>query len=110
EFFIWKADNTGQLLRDALLEKAREGVHIRILLDRLGCWRIAYLHRHFLKPLLVHPNVSFSWFYPTRVPFIQVRINYRNHRKIVVIDGQVAYTGGMNIGDEYVAGGRFSSW
>ncbi len=110
EFFIWKADAAGLLLRDALLEKAREGVKIRILLDRLGCWRIAYLNRGFLKPLLVHPNVSFSWFYPTRIPFIQVRINYRNHRKIVVIDGEIAYTGGMNIGDEYVAGGRFSAW
>jgi cardiolipin synthase len=110
EFFIWKPDATGLLLRDALLEKAREGVQIRILLDRLGCWRIAYLDRGFLKPLLVHPNVSFSWFYPTRIPFIQIRINYRNHRKIVVIDGEIAYTGGMNIGDEYVAGGRFSAW
>jgi len=110
EFFIWKPDATGALLRDALLEKAREGVRIRILLDRLGCWRIAYFNRNFLKPLLAHPNVAFSWFYPTRIPFIQVRINYRNHRKIVIIDGQVAYTGGMNIGDEYVAGGRFTSW
>jgi len=110
EFFILRADHTGTRVRDALLRKADQGVEVKILLDAIGSWQIAYLKRKFIKPLKSHPRIALSWFYPSLIPFVHSKANYRNHRKIAVIDGQKAYIGGMNIGDEYVNGGKFKHW
>lgn len=110
ELFILKADSTGKRLRAALLRAAERGVRVRILLDKVGCWKIAFFKLNFLKPLKGHPNIEIGWFYPARIPYIQPKVNYRNHRKIFVIDGQVAYSGGMNVADEYLYGGKFPLW
>jgi cardiolipin synthase len=99
EYYIWQPDDTGRHFRDLVIERARAGVECRLLLDAVGCWRLG---RRFLRPLL-DAGVRVAFFLPF-YPFpLRKRwsIHLRNHRKIVVIDGQVAFLGSQNIGDEY---------
>lgn len=97
EYYIYEPDRTGTALRDALVERARAGVQVRLLLDAIGSARA----RRFFRPLL-DAGGELAWFHPMRFGRIWRRpwANLRTHRKIVVIDGRVAYTGGMNITDE----------
>jgi cardiolipin synthase len=102
EYFIWESDGlTGQLC-DLLARKVADGVEVRVLYDWGGS---LFFSKQQLRRLAragaeVHAD-SARW----------TRVNYRNHRKIAVIDGAIAYTGGMNVGQEYVDGGRrFKSW
>lgn len=98
EYYIIRDDGIGRLVRDVLAQKAREGVKVRLLYDGMGC--IA-LPNKYLKPLL-DAGAQVAEFYPPFLPHINVRVNYRNHRKITVIDGKTAFTGGLNLGDEYL--------
>jgi len=97
EFFIWRDDARGREFREALTDAARRGVAVRLLLDQIGCFGIS--HR-FFRPL-VEAGGHFSWFYS--LPFgSHIRLaNLRNHRKLQIIDGRIAFVGGMNIGEEY---------
>ena len=97
EYYIWEPDRTGAALRDALAERARAGVEVRLLLDAIGSARA----RRFFAPLL-EAGGEVAWFHPMRLGHVWRRpwANLRTHRKIVVIDGRVAYTGGMNVSDE----------
>jgi len=97
EFFIWRNDACGREFRDALAAAARRGVQVRLLLDQIGCIGIS---RRFFQPL-VEAGGQFSWFYA--LPFgSHIRLaNLRNHRKLQIIDGRIAFVGGMNIGEEY---------
>ncbi len=97
EYYIYCPDRTGTALRDALVERARAGVKVRLLLDAVGS---SSVDDDFLQPLL-DAGGEFAWFHPTRFqPFTRTWVNLRSHRKIVVVDGQVAFTGGINITDE----------
>jgi cardiolipin synthase len=98
EYYIFAPDQTGTALRDALVERARAGVAVRLLLDAVGSSAIS---RAFLRPL-VEAGGECQWFHPTRLPLLWRRswVNLRSHRKIVVIDGVVAFTGGINVTDE----------
>ena len=97
EYYIYMPDQTGTLLRDALVERARAGVKVRLLLDAVGSSAVS---DRFLQPLL-DAGGEFAWFHPTRFrPFTRTWVNLRTHRKIVVVDGRVALTGGINITDE----------
>jgi cardiolipin synthase A/B len=97
EYYIYAADRSGTRLRDALVERARAGVKIRLLVDAVGCGR---LKDSFFQPL-VEAGGEFSWFHPTRLrPFTRPWLNLRTHRKIVVVDGRIAFTGGINITDD----------
>ena len=102
QYFILENDKTGSELIQLLIDKAREGVQVRVLYDYVGSF---YMHSHVLKRMRaagieVHPFLKLT--------FMQFafRINWRNHRKIVVIDGKVGYVGGMNIADRYVVGDK----
>ncbi|HST45720.1 MAG TPA: cardiolipin synthase [Luteimonas sp.] len=97
EYYIYEADATGARLRDALVERARAGVRVRLLLDAVG----ASGARRFFGPLL-DAGGELAWFHPMRFGRVWQRpwTNLRTHRKIVVIDGCIAYTGGMNVSDE----------
>src|SRR4029079_4936679 len=96
EYYIWEPDQIGTRLRDALIAKARAGVKVRMLVDGTGSARLG---RKFLRELRA-AGVEFGWFNPMRLRFIRrPRIDFRTHRKIVVCDGQVGFTGGMNIAD-----------
>src|SRR5690606_39165498 len=94
---IFEPDRTGTRVRDTLVAKAREGVRVRLLLDALGSGR---LRRAFLAPLL-EAGVELAWFHPARLRWLwRPRINLRNHRKVVVVDGRIGFTGGINVTDD----------
>jgi cardiolipin synthase A/B len=97
EYYIYEPDQTGAALRDLLVERARAGVKVRLLLDAVGS---AGARRFFGS--LLDAGGEVGWFHPLRFGRVWQRpwLNLRTHRKIVVIDGRVGYTGGMNITDE----------
>lgn len=96
EYYIWEPDRIGTRLRDQLVERARAGVEVRIIADGTGC---NHLRRAFLRPLR-DAGVEFAWFNrPTLRRLRSRRADFRTHRKIVVCDGSVGFTGGMNIVD-----------
>ncbi|HET6435902.1 MAG TPA: cardiolipin synthase [Xanthomonadaceae bacterium] len=98
EYYIFAADRTGTLVRDALVERARAGVAVRLLLDAVGS---AGCTRAFLAPL-VAAGGEVAWFHPMRFGRFWRRpfLNLRSHRKIVVVDSAVAFTGGINVTDD----------
>lgn len=98
EYYIYAADRTGTRLRDALAERARAGVAVRLLLDAVGS---AGIPRRFFDPLL-DAGGEVAWFHPMQFGKVWQRtwINLRSHRKIVVVDGDVGFTGGINVTDE----------
>lgn len=98
EYYIYQPDRTGTALRDALVERARAGVKVRLLLDAVGSGKTT---QRFLQPLL-DAGGELAWFHPMRLHWFWRRpwVNLRSHRKIVVIDGIVGFTGGINIADE----------
>jgi cardiolipin synthase len=98
EYYIFSPDRTGTMVRDALAERARAGVKVRLLLDALGSSKAT---RRFFQPLL-DAGGELAWFHPARFGRIWTRtwVNLRTHRKIVVIDGAIGYTGGINVTDE----------
>lgn len=98
EYYIFKRDDLGKKVIDALTIKAKEGVEVKLLVDGMGG---RTLTKKFLQPLK-DAGGEIAVFFPPFVPFVSVRINYRNHRKICIIDGKEAYLGGMNIGNEYL--------
>lgn len=106
EFYIFENDATGRLLRDVLIDKAREGVKIRVLYDDVGCWRV----NHSFYEQMLFEGVDAQSFLKVRFPQFTSKVNYRNHRKIVVIDGKVGFIGGMNIADRYMKGVSWGEW
>jgi cardiolipin synthase len=97
EYYIFRADATGRVFRDQLAEKARAGVEVRVLLDGVGSWGT---RRSFFAPL-VRAGGRVETFHPALPLRRKWNMNYRNHRKIAVVDGKEAFTGSQNIGDEY---------
>ena len=108
EFYIWTSDSLGEEIKEILIRKAQEGVEVRLLFDGVGSFgKISFKYRRELKKA----GIKFRYFLDLAAPLSLLKINYCNHRKIAVIDGLVAYTGGMNVGLEYITGGnRFESW
>ena len=106
EYYIWKPDRTGTRLRDALVTKAKRGVKVRLLYDGIGS---LWLTRRFLRPL-TDAGAEVAAFLPGATFRERWSLNLRNHRKIVVVDGRVAFTGGMNVGDEYLGLGGDGGW
>ncbi len=110
EYFIWYSDQDalGRKLKELLIKKAKEGVEVRILYDYSGCLlTMKRAYREELREAGAHIYPFFTYL----SGFSLHTMNHRNHRKIVVIDGEVAYTGGMNVGQEYIDGGkRFAFW
>lgn len=100
EFYIWHDDEAGRRLRDQLADKARQGVTVRVLVDAWGTPRFI---GKFSKPLL-KAGAQVRAFMPSKLyPLRAPRLNFINHRKILVIDEEIAFTGGMNIGNEYAS-------
>ena len=105
EYYVIRADRTGQSIRDALADALGRGVQVRLMLDGAGCY---HLPDSFLAPLR-EAGAQLATFLPIRFPFLTERRDFRNHRKLVVIDGREAFLGGMNIGDEYSGYGHDES-
>ena len=106
DMYIWEDDTIGNKVADALIARAKEGVAVRVVYDDVGCWRVSqrFFNRMSREGIYVQP------FMPVRFPTLTRRVNYRNHRKVIVIDGQVGYIGGMNIADRYVHGIGDQEW
>jgi len=105
--FIFEPDDAGAEFLDALARKAREGVKVRLMYDAMGSHR---LHRRSLLDFLTAGGLS-SPFLPLNPFRRRLQINMRNHRKILVVDGDVGFVGGLNVGDEYLGKvERFGYW
>lgn len=98
--YIIADDPLGRLVSDALIVKAREGVEVRLIYDDVGCWRVP--ERFFDR--MRQAGVKVRSFMPVRFPAFTSKVNYRNHRKVCVIDGTQGFIGGMNIALRYVKG------
>ncbi|ANS77032.1 cardiolipin synthase [Paenibacillus yonginensis] len=98
EFYIFRSDMIGSRFKDVMIRKAREGVKVRLLCDGLGSVK---LKKRFIGELK-EAGVEFHYFLPPWIALLDKRVNYRNHRKIVVIDGRIGFMGGINIGDDYL--------
>jgi cardiolipin synthase A/B len=97
EYYIWEPDRTGTRLRDLLCEQARRGVEVRLLIDAIGSDRFG---RRFARPLEA-AGVQLARFNPISLARLRPDLmNFRTHRKIVVCDGRVGFTGGINVADE----------
>ncbi len=109
EYFIIKDSDIGKKIKDILIKKAKEGITIKILYDDVGCWRF-WFHRTYFKEMK-SAGIEVVPFLPAKFPIIGSKVNYRNHRKIAIIDGCIGYTGGINIGDEYMGKNKkFGYW
>ncbi len=107
EYYIFRLDNLGREILEALRLKVLEGVEVRLLVDGMGS---KYIRKKEIK-LINNLGIKFAIFFPGILPYVNVRINYRNHRKIVIVDGHTGYVGGFNVGDEYVNRGKqFAFW
>ena len=109
EYYIVKNDKIGNEIKDILIKKAKEGVNVRFIIDRVGSIK---LNRKYIKELKKAgvDVVFYSYVLAPFVRLINTQINYRNHRKIVIIDAKVAFMGGINIGDEYLGLGKLGKW
>lgn len=106
EYYIFEDGVLARRLREALIKKAQEGVKVRFIYDAVGSWKLG---NEFFRPMRV-AGIEVEAFLRVTFPIFTRRVNYRNHRKIVVIDGHIGYLGGMNVADRYLDGGCFSSW
>ena len=106
QFYIFEDDSLGRLLRDLLIDKAREGVKVRLLYDDVGCWKVNPL---FYDQMLCE-GIEVQSFLKVRFPRFASKMNYRNHRKIAIIDGKVGFIGGMNIAERYLRGLSWGIW
>ena len=97
QFYIIHEDGLGRRLRDALIERARAGVRCMVLFDEIGSGRL----RGYCAELRA-AGVQIAPFNTTKGPANRFQINFRNHRKIVIVDGRVGFVGGHNVGDEYL--------
>lgn len=102
QFYMIHDDELGRRVRDALVERARAGVRVYVLFDEVGS---SGLSRSYLASLR-EAGVQVSAFRPTRGRGNRFQLNFRNHRKIVVVDGREGWTGGHNVGDEYLGKDR----
>lgn len=107
EYYIFRYDDLGRALIKELHEKTKDGVEVRLVIDGMGSKRIT---KKIIKEIESY-GIKVAVFFPGVLPHINTRINYRNHRKIVVIDGKIGYVGGFNVGNEYVNKGKqFKFW
>lgn len=107
QYYIIRDDVLFERIKEVLVQKAAAGVEVRLLFDAMGCRKIK--HRYWKK--LQEAGIMTAEFFPAFLRRLHLRMNYRNHRKIVVIDGKVGYVGGFNIGKEYIGmDARFGYW
>ena len=104
--YIIDDDNIGNEIKDLLIQKSQDGVEVRVMFDDVGSW---HLPKRFVKELTA-AGVEVYSFAKVVFPRLSRTLNYRNHRKILVVDGKIGFLGGINIADRYIHGGDFGSW
>ena len=105
-YYIFKDDEIGREIMDLLVAKAQAGVEVLVIYDAMGSRSASY---RFWERLIKAGGQAIP-FFGKKIGFVNFRINYRNHRKIAVIDGKIGYLGGYNIGEEYVGKGPLGYW
>lgn len=107
EYYIIEEDKLGNNIKDILIRKAKEGVEVRVIYDYLGSWDLS---DHYIDSIIAAGAEVYS-FLPVHFPKFTNKINNRNHRKIIVVDGKVGFVGGMNIAIRYIEGNEsMGSW
>ncbi len=106
EYYIFEDDTLGEMIAQILMEKAREGVEVRFIYDDVGSWSLSKGFVNRMK----EAGVELYAFMPVLFPWFTSKVNYRNHRKIIVIDSKVAFTGGINIAERYMRGTKKGVW
>ncbi len=106
QYYIFEDDELGREIADILIERARAGVKVRVIYDHVGSFQVS---SDFFKRLKKEGIEAYPFLKVTFIPFAS-RVNWRNHRKIVIIDGEIGYIGGMNIANRYLDGGKFPLW
>src|SRR5690554_2346029 len=98
EYYIYENDAIGHRIKEVLIHQAKRGVELRLLYDDFGSRSL----RYSMVDEFRQAGVQVAPFHKVRMPFFANRLNYRNHRKIIIIDGKVGFTGGINISDHYI--------
>lgn len=107
QYYIVRDDHIGREIKSILMDRAKNGVKVRFLYDAVGSWT---LPKAYIKDLR-NAGVEVAPFGPVKLPFLNNKFNFRNHRKIIVIDGDIGFVGGLNIGDEYLGRSKsFGFW
>ena len=107
EYYIFRNDELWQAIEPLLIEKAKQGIEVRVLFDSMGCRGMK--NKDWEK--LEESGIEVAEFFPALFGKLQLRVNYRNHRKIVVIDGRIGFVGGFNVGREYLGlDKKFGYW
>ena len=106
EFYIMEDDELGGAVATALKEAVARGVSVKLIYDDVGCWSVA---RRFFREMR-EAGIDVQPFQPVHFRRLSHRVNYRNHRKIVIVDGRVGYTGGMNLASRYIHGEHGGDW
>ena len=106
DMYIFADDPLGNLIADALIDKVREGVEVRLIYDDVGCWNV----KHGFFERMREEGIEVAPYLPVRFPSFTSKVNYRNHRKLIVIDGRTGFIGGMNIALRYVKGTKTQPW
>jgi len=106
QYYIFCDDEIGNQVKQVLIRKVKEGVKVRVMYDDVGSWNVK---DRFFKEM-IEAGIEVYSFLKVVFPILTSKVNYRNHRKIVVIDGHIGYMGGMNIADRYTKGTAWGSW
>lgn len=106
EYYVMMDDSLGVRFQESLIKKAKEGVEVRIIYDSFGSRKVnkMFIENFRMAGIEIEPFLKLTW------NSLTSRLNYRTHRKIIVIDGQIGYVGGMNIADRYVNGLEWGCW
>jgi cardiolipin synthase len=106
QYYIFADDEIGRKVKEALISKAKEGIEVRVLYDDVGSWDVKKGFWEEMKKA----GIEVYAFLKVAFPVFSSKMNYRNHRKVVVIDGITGFFGGMNIADRYVKGASWGPW
>lgn len=106
EFFIFENDRVSNLLRELLIKKAHQGVRVRLIYDYWGSFKIPKSYIRSLKDA----GVYVMPFLPVKIGLGKSKINYRDHRKLLIVDGKVGFIGGLNFADRYLYGNKLGVW
>lgn len=97
QYYIFEDDKLGNQIKSALIRKAKEGIEVRVLYDDVSNWKV----KNSFYEEMENYGIEITSYLKVHFPIFTSKVNYRNHRKIVVIDGRIGYIGGMNIADRY---------
>lgn len=106
QYYIFESDKIGNIIKDILIRKATEGVKVRVIYDHIGS---IHVKKRFIKEMK-SAGIEIFPFFKVAFPIFATRINWRNHRKLCIIDGKIGYIGGMNIADRYINGTKYGVW